>query len=169
MSLADHPIQTDQNRRRYPTRIGSIEEEAVDPWISLMTLGVRDIERSRRFYREGLGWPMSTASAEDVAFFRTGGVVLALYKREMLAADGNLSPEGSGFAGIGLAHNVATRELVDAALEAAVHVGGTLLKPGNETEWGGYTGYFADPDGFLWEIAWNPGFPLRENGSIDLP
>src|SRR5215203_5713941 len=97
MSLADHPIQTDQNRRRYPTRIGSIEEEAVDPWISLMTLGVRDIERSRRFYREGLGWPMSTASAEDVAFFRTGGVVLALYKREMIAADANLSPEGSGF------------------------------------------------------------------------
>ncbi len=141
----------------------------MDPWISLMTLGVRDIERSRRFYRDGRGWPMSAASSEDVAFFHTGGVVLALYKRELLAADANLSPEGSGFSGIGLAHNVATRELVDAALEAAVAAGGTLLKPGTAVEWGGYTGYFADPDGFLWEIAWNPDFPLREDGTIALP
>ena len=143
----------------------------MDPWISLMTLGVRDIERSRRFYRDGLGWPVSTASteSEDVAFVKTGGVVLALYKRELLAADAGLSPEGSGFAGIALAHNVAMRELVDAALEAAVDAGGTLLKPGTEAEWGGHTGYLADPDGFLWEIAWNPSFPLREDGSIDLP
>jgi catechol 2,3-dioxygenase-like lactoylglutathione lyase family enzyme len=141
----------------------------MDPWISLVTLGVRDIERSRRFYRDGLGWPMSTASTEDVAFFRAGGVVLALYRRELLAADANISPEGSGFAGIALAHNVATREFVDAALKAAVDAGGTLLKSGTEAEWGGYTGYFADPDGFLWEIAWNPGFPLREDGTIDLP
>ena len=141
----------------------------MNPWISLMTLGVRDIERSRRFYRDGLGWPMSAASTEDVTFFRTGGVVLALYKRELLAADANLSPDGSGFAGISLAHNVATRELVDAALEAAVDAGGRLLKPGTETAWGGYIGYFADPDDFLWEIAWNPGFPLREDGSIELP
>jgi uncharacterized protein len=128
------------------------------------TRRARDIERSRRFYRDGLGGPMSLASTEDVAFFRIGGVMLALYKREMLTADANLSPEGSGLAGIGLAHNVAARELVDAALEAAVHVGGTLLKPGTETEWGGHTGYFADPDGFPWEIAWNPEFPLREDG-----
>jgi uncharacterized glyoxalase superfamily protein PhnB len=92
---------------------------------------------------------MLPASTEGVAFFRTRGVVLALYEREMLAADANLSPEGSGFAGIGLAHNVATRELVDAVLEAAVAAGGTLLKSGTETEWGGYTGYFADPDVFL--------------------
>jgi uncharacterized protein len=141
----------------------------MEPWISLLTLGVRDIERSRRFYRDGLGWPESAAGTADVAFFRTGGVVLALYRRDLLAADANLSPEGSGFAGIGLAHNVATRERVDAALLAAVAAGGTLLKPGTETEWGGYTGYFADPDGFLWEIACNPGFPLREDGSIDLP
>ena len=141
----------------------------MDPWISLMTLGVRDIERSRRFYRDGLGWPMSVASTEDVAFFRTGGMVLALYNRELLAADANVSPEGTGFAGIALAHNVATRELVDAAPEAAVAAGGTPLKAGIKTEWGGDTGYFADPDGFLWEIAWNPGFPLREDGSIDLP
>ena len=150
------------------TRIRSTEEEVVDPWISLMTLGVRDIERSRRFYRGGLGWPMSVASTEDVAFFRTGGMVLALYKWELFAADADLSPEGSGFAGISLAHNVATRELVDAALGAAVAAGGTLLKSGTETEWGGYTGYFVDPDGFLWEIAWNPGVQMREDGTIDL-
>ena len=143
----------------------------MDSWISLITLGMRDVERSRRFYRDGLGWPESTASmeSEDVAFLHTGGVVLALYKRELLAAAADLSPVGSGFAGFALAHNVATRELVDAALEVAVDAGGTLLKPGTETEWGGYTGYFADPDGFLWEIAWNPSFPLREDGSIDLP
>jgi len=141
----------------------------VERGISRMTLGVRDIERSRRFYRDGLDWPMSAASRDDVAFFGTGGVVFALYKRELLAADANLSPEGSGFAGIGLAHNVARRELVDAALEAAVAAGGTLLNPGSETVWGGDGGYFADPDGFLWQIVWNRGFSLREDGSIDLP
>ena len=143
----------------------------MDPWISLITLGVRDIERSHRFYRGGLSWPESAASTEsgDVAFFQTGGVVLALYKRELLAADADLPPQGSGFAGFALAHNVATRELVDAALEAAVEAGGTLLKLGTEVEWGGDTGYFADPDGFLWEVAWNPSLPLREDGSIELP
>ena len=141
----------------------------MDPWISLMTLGVRDIERSRHFYRDGLGWPMSAASSDDVAFFRTGGVVLALYKRELLAADANLSPEGSGFAGIALAHNVSTREMVDSALEAAVDAGGTLLKPGTAVEWGGYTGYFADPDGYPWEVAHNPHFPIGEDGRITIP
>ena len=141
----------------------------MDPWISLITLGVRDLTRSRRFYQEGLGWPLSTASTDDVAFFHTGGVVLALYPRELLAADSNISPQGSGFPGIALAHNVATRELVDAALEATVAAGGRLLKPATEAEWGGYSGYFADPDGFAWEIAWNPGFPLREDGTIELP
>lgn len=141
----------------------------MDPWISLITLGVRDLPRSRHFYQDGLGWPLSAASTEDVAFFHTGGVVLALYKRELLAADANLLPEGSGFAGIALAHNVASRELVDAALAAAQIAGGTLLKPATQAEWGGYGGYFADPDGFPWEIAWNPGFPLRADGTIDLP
>ena len=141
----------------------------MDPWISLITLGVRDLECSRRFYRDGLGWPVSTTGTEDVAFFHTGGVVLALYKRELLAGDAGLSPEGSGFARFALAHNVATRELVDAALDTAVDAGATLLKPGTEAEWGGYTGYFADPDGFLWEVAWNPGFPLQKDGSIKLP
>ena len=141
----------------------------MDPWISLVTLGVRDIERSRRFYQDGLGWPLSSASTEDVAFFHTGGVVLALYKRVLLAADANLSPEGSGFVGMALAHNVATRELVDAALKTAIAAGATLLKPATDGKWGGYSGYFADPDGFPWEIAWNPGFPLREDGTIALP
>ena len=97
----------------------------MDPWISLITLGVRDLARSRRFYQDGLGWPLSTASSEQVAFFRTGGVVLALYPRTSLAADADLSPVGSGFAGIALAHNVPARERVDAALEAAVAAGST--------------------------------------------
>ena len=106
---------------------------------------------------------------EDVAFFHTGGVGLALYKRELLAAEANLLPNGSGFAGFALTHNVTSRELVDSALEAAEAAGGTLLKPATEAEWGGYSGYFADPDGFPWEIAWNPGFPLRKDGTLELP
>ena len=126
----------------------STEEERVNPWISLITLGVRDLARSRRFYQEGLGWPLSSASTVDVTFFDTGGVVLALYPRELLAADADISPEGAGFHGFALAHNVATRALVDTALEAAVAAGGTLLKPATEAEWSGYSGYFADPDGF---------------------
>jgi uncharacterized protein len=107
-------------------------------------------------------------STEDVAFFQTGGVVLALYPGELLAADANISSEGVGFPGIAPAHNVSTRELVDTAREAAVAAGGPLLKSGTEAEWGGYTGYFTDPDGFLWELAWNPGFPLQEDGTIEL-
>ncbi len=137
--------------------------------ISLITLGVGDFERARRFYRDGLGWPMSGASGEDVAFFRTGGVVLALYPRPLLAADAHLSPDGSGFGGIALAHNVATREAVDAVLAEAVAAGATLLKPAVDAEWGGYSGYFADPDGYPWEVAWNPHFPLGPDGSVQLP
>jgi catechol 2,3-dioxygenase-like lactoylglutathione lyase family enzyme len=106
----------------------------VDPWISLITLGVRDLARSQRFYQDGLGWPLSAAIPEDVAFFHTGGVVLALYKRELLAAETKISAEESGFARFGLAHNVATWEQVDTALEAAVAADGSLLQPGTEAE-----------------------------------
>jgi predicted enzyme related to lactoylglutathione lyase len=101
----------------------------VEPRISLVTLGVRDLRRAVRFYEEGLGWPRSSVGGDEVAFFRTGGVVLALFPREALAADANLPAAGSGFGGVALAHNVARRELVDAALTAAVAAGGTVLKP----------------------------------------
>jgi catechol 2,3-dioxygenase-like lactoylglutathione lyase family enzyme len=140
----------------------------MDARISLITLGVADLARSLRFYRDGLGWPLSSASG-DAAFFRTGGVVLALYPRVALAADAHLSPDGSGFGGIALAHNVAAREQVDVILAEAVAAGATLLKPAHEAEWGGYSGYFADPDGYPWEVAWNPYFPLAADGTIQLP
>ena len=141
----------------------------MEPRISLITLGVGDLERSLRFYRDGLGWPTSSASQADVAFFHTGGAVLALYPRHLLAADAHLPPEASGFGGIALAHNVASKDAVDAALAEAVAAGGRLLKAAVAAEWGGYSGYFADPDGYPWEVAWNPFFPLRPDGSLELP
>ncbi|HEY7062890.1 MAG TPA: VOC family protein [Chloroflexota bacterium] len=142
----------------------------MEPRISLITLGVADLERAQRFYRDGLGLPLSSASvAGEVAFFRTGGTVLALWWRASLAADANLPREGSGFGGIALAHNVRTREAVDAVLAEAVAAGGRLLKGAAATEYGGYAGYFADPDGHPWEVAWNPHFPFAPDGSLELP
>lgn len=137
--------------------------------ISLVTLGVSDFQRALAFYRDGLGWPVSSASGDDVAFFRTGGAVLALYPRALLAEDANLPADGSGFGGIALAHNVGSKELVDEALATAVAAGGTILKPAEDAFWGGYSGYFADPDGYPWEVAWNPFFPLAPDGSVQLP
>ncbi len=145
-------------------------EGIVDPRISMITLGVADLERALRFYRDGLRFPLSSASVDGVvAFFRTGGPVLALWSRAALAADAHLPPDGSGFAGIALAHNVPSREAVDAVLAEAVAAGGRLLKAGTAADWGGYSGYFADPDGYPWEVAWNPGFPLAADGSLQLP
>jgi uncharacterized glyoxalase superfamily protein PhnB len=141
----------------------------MEPRVSLITLGVRDFERAVRFYRDGLGWPTSAASGEDVAFFRTGGVVFTLYRRQMLVDDMGIEDTGSGFSGITLAHNVASKELVEQVLSEAEAAGATLLKPGEDTFWGGCVGYFQDPEGFVWEVAWNPGFPLADDGSVILP
>lgn len=142
----------------------------MEPRITLITLGVRDLDRALRFYRDGLGWPLSSASvAGEVVFFRSGGAVLALYPRDLLASDAHVPAEGSGFGGIALAHNVHERGEVDAILAQATAAGGSILKPAEEADWGGYHGYFADPDGFPWEIAWNPGFPFARDGSLDLP
>ena len=139
------------------------------PYVSLITLGVEDLDRSVTFYRDGLGWPVSGASAEDVAFLRTGGVVLSLYPRDKLAQDARVQSVGAGFRGITLAHNVPEREDVDRALETAVAAGARLIKPAEDAYWGGRSGYFADPDGHLWEVAWNPYFPLGPGGYPELP
>ncbi len=136
--------------------------------LTLVTLGVRDLDASRQFY-ERLGWTRSVRAAEGVAFFQAGGVVLSLYPRDDLAADAQLAAEGSGFCGFALAHNVRQREEVDSALAEAIQAGARLLKPAQEAFWGGYSGYFADPDGFPWEVAWNPGFPLGDDGLLQLP
>lgn len=136
--------------------------------ISLVTLGVGDLSRSVAFY-EALGWQRSVKQAEGVAFFQMGGMAFGLYPLDSLAADAGVSAERSGFPGFALAHNTRTREGVDAVLAEAVAKGGKIVKPAEEAFWGGYSGYFADPDGFLWEVAWNPGFVIREDGSIELP
>lgn len=141
----------------------------MDARISLVTLGVRDVARAARFYQEGLGWRRSSAGDADVAFFHTGGAVFGLYRRDLLAHDAMQSPEGSGYTPVTLSHNVATRDLVDSVMAEAAAAGAIVLVAPREAEWGGYMGHFADPEGFVWEIAWNPFFPLGEDGSLQLP
>lgn len=135
------------------------------PRISMITLGVRDLEKSVRFYEAGLGFPRMD-SPPEVAFFTLNGTWLGLYGREALAEDAGISPEGNGFSGIAIAHNVESEALVDEVIAQAVSAGGKLIKPGQKVFWGGYSGYFADPDGYLWEVAHNPLFwvgPKDEN------
>ncbi|WP_020484974.1 VOC family protein [Methylomonas sp. MK1] len=127
--------------------------------ISFVTLGVADLERSRRFY-QALGWQESSGSQEEVAFFQVGSIAFALFGREALADDANVSPEGSGFPGFSLAHNVPSEQDVETTLLEAVSAGGKLVRSGEKAAWGGFRGYFADPDGFLWEVCFNPFFPL---------
>ncbi|HEX3244620.1 MAG TPA: VOC family protein [Chloroflexota bacterium] len=143
----------------------------MEPRITLITLGTRNLERSVRFYRDGLGWKRSSVGEEtnEVAFFHTGGCILAVWLREALARDVGVPDDGTGFAGFSLAHNVRTREEVDRVLKTVERAGGSIARPGKELDWGGYAGYFADPDGHLWEVAWNPGFPILEDGTVDLP
>ncbi len=123
--------------------------------ISMITLGVADLERSVRFYTEGLGWERM-ASPPSVAFFPLNGTWLGLYGREALAEDAGVGAEGEGFRAVTLAHNVANEAEVDEVLALAVAAGARLVKPGQAVSWGGYAGYFADPDGHLWEVAYNP-------------
>lgn len=134
--------------------------------MSLITLGVGDLPRARRFY-EGLGWQVGMAVDDEVVFFQLNGLILSLYPRTALARDAGVVDEG-GFAGITLAHNVRSEPEVDAVLSEAERVGGRVVKPASRSEWGGYSGYFADPDGHLWEVAHNPGFPIDAEGNTRL-
>ncbi len=140
----------------------------MDPRVSCITLGVADIAASRKFY-EALGFKASTASQDAVTFFNAGGIVLALFGRDALARDAGLHGGAAGFSGISLSHNVNSEAEVDAALGEAVAAGARLLKPGQKAFWGGYSGYFTDPDGHLWEIAFNPFMPLDSDGRVTLP
>jgi catechol 2,3-dioxygenase-like lactoylglutathione lyase family enzyme len=143
----------------------------VEPRISLITLGVSDLQRSLRFYRDGLGLPTTWDGEKGVVFFRTQGVRLALYPYDELAKDvgdefvGRPMPR---FPGVTLAHNVRERAEVDAVLARAEAAGARIEKPAQDTFWGGYAGYFSDPDGHLWEVAWG-AFPFHEDGSLDIP
>jgi uncharacterized protein len=139
----------------------------VDQRVSLVTLGVADVARARRFY-EALGWRSAAADGDDVVFFQAGGMVVALWSRHELAADSAVTDAG-GWGGITLAHNVASPEAVDAVLAEAAAAGGQIGRPSSATFWGGYSGVFIDPDGHPWEVAHNPFWTILEDGSIRLP
>jgi uncharacterized protein len=134
--------------------------------VSLVTLGVADLARSRAFY-EGLGWTTRAEPDDDVVFFQAGGMIVALWDRAQLAEDSVVDNAG-GWGGVTLAHNVRSPEEVDAVLAEAEAAGATVGRPGAETFWGGYSGVFLDPDGHPWEIAHNPGWTLADDGSIRL-
>jgi catechol 2,3-dioxygenase-like lactoylglutathione lyase family enzyme len=133
--------------------------------VSLITLGVADLDRSRRFY-EALGWKRGNRD-DGVVFFQIPGGVFALWSRAALAADAGVTDTG-GFGGVALAYNGRTRAEVDAVLAEATAAGGRVLKAAEETFWGGYSAYFADPDGHVWEVAHNPGWSIAEDGSVRL-
>ncbi len=135
--------------------------------VSLITLGVADLGRARRFY-EALGWTTRAAPAGDVVFFQAGGLVVALWSRAALAEDSGVD-DGGGWGGITLAHNVRSPADVDAVLTEAEAAGATIARRGAPTFWGGYSGVFVDPDGHPWEVAHNPHWQLTENGSVLLP
>jgi len=138
----------------------------MDQRLSLVTLGVANLDRSRRFY-EALGWRRHGDQAE-VVFFQAGAVVLGLYGREALAEDARVPAEGSGFGGMTIAYNTRSRDEVDTVLAEAKAAGAVIKKPAEEAFWGGYSGYFADPDGHLWEVAWNPYWTIADDGSVKL-
>ena len=125
------------------------------PHITIITLGVEDLQHSVDFYQNGLGFPIM-GDSDSIAFFKMEGIILALYPRDKLAEDITIAPEGTGFQGFTLAHNVDSPEEVDRTLAEAVEAGAELVKPGQKVFWGGYSGYFKDPDGFYWEVAHNP-------------
>jgi uncharacterized protein len=139
------------------------------PRINLVTLGVTDMARSRAFY-EKLGFVASSASNTDVTFFEANGIVFGLFGHHALAEDAHVTASAvPAFRGVSLAWNAESEARVDAIMDHALACGAKLSKPAQKVFWGGYSGYFADPDGHLWEVAYNPFFPLDENGRIKLP
>ena len=142
----------------------------MDQRLSLITLGVADLRKARKFYVDGLGWKPSRASEAAIVFIQMGGIGLSLFQHDALAEDAGVASGGpSGFRGFTLAQNVASKAEVDAVMKLAVKAGGRAMRPAADTFWGGYAGYFADPDGTLWEVAWNPHFQLGPNGELILP
>jgi catechol 2,3-dioxygenase-like lactoylglutathione lyase family enzyme len=139
----------------------------MEPRISIVTLGVADMPRMRTFY-EAMGFRAS-GPGDGVTFFQAGGSILALFGRKDLAEDAHVENSMPGFSGISLAYCARSEAEVDAVIAEAVQAGGKMLKPGQTVFWGGYSGYFADPEGNLWEVAHNPFFPLDAQGNIKLP
>jgi len=141
--------------------------------LTMVTLGVRDLARARAFYEQGLGWTLGGGVEGQVAFYQLGGLLLGLYGLEALAEDAKLElaplAPGKSFGGITLAYNQPDKAAVDATLKEAAAAGATILKAAEEVFWGGYSGYFADPDGHPWEVAFNPFWTLNDDGSVTLP
>ena len=128
----------------------------MQPRISMVSLGVADLVRATQFYQEGLGLPRLEPYKETITFFDLNGTWLGLYPWDKLAEDAGVRAAGTGYRGMALAHNLHSKAEVDAVMAQAIAAGGTLLKQPQEVFWGGYSGYFADPDGHLWELAYNP-------------
>lgn len=135
--------------------------------LHIVTLGVRDLEASKKFYSGTIGWKIARPQ-EGIAFFQAGGVVLALFPRDELAADATVSAEGSGFDGFSLAHNAQSEAEVDEIIADLKSKGVKIVKEPQKVFWGGYSSYFADPDDHLWEVAYNPFFPFNESGNLKL-
>jgi hypothetical protein len=133
--------------------------------ISIVTLGVKDLAISKKFYAGGLGWKPLFENRE-IIFFQAGGTVFALFLRDSLAEDFKADPKTFGRASMALGYNVRHKSEVDPLFRLAVEAGAAILKPPTEASWGGYSGYFADPDGFAWEVAWNPAWPIAADGSV---
>jgi uncharacterized protein len=142
------------------------ETEAMEQRISIVTLGVKDLAASKRFYVDGLGWKPAFENKE-IIFFQTGGMIFALFLRNELAKDFEADAAMFGRAAMALAHNVRTKAEVGPLMKRATDAGATILKPAREASWGGYSGYFADPDGFAWEVAWNPAWRIAKDGTIE--
>lgn len=138
----------------------------MQPRLSLVTLGTLDFDRAVKFYRDGLGWDAELH--EDTAFFQLPGIILSIYPREKLAADAKTSPEGSGFSGITLAYNTGSEAEVNEVFEIVKNLGAEIVKMPEKAFWGGYSGYFKDPDGFLWEVAFNPFWKMHEDGRVTM-
>lgn len=136
--------------------------------ISLLTLAVHDLPRSVAFFR-ALGWEPSVKDAPGAAFFQTGSAAVGLYPRENLFRDLGLPDDGAGCGGITVGYNTRTREEVDEVLDKVRALGAEIVKEAHEIFWGGYVGFFRDLDGHIWEVAWNPGFPITDDGAVILP
>jgi predicted lactoylglutathione lyase len=134
--------------------------------INFVTLGVQDLIKSKRFFFDLFGWMPQDQESNDIVFFDMGGWMLALYPWKLLAEDITILPEGNGFRGFALAHNVPTKEDVGKMLELAERCGAKIIKPAQDVFWGGHSGYFQDLDGYYWEIAWNPFYPLLPDGTL---
>ena len=137
--------------------------------LNILTLGVKDFQKALSFYEQGLGWKKSSASQGDIAFFSLGGIVLALYPRHLLAEDALVEDAGSGFAGFSISYNAKSEKEVDEVLEKVKAAGARVIKPAQKVFWGGYSGYFKDPDGHLFEVAYNPFWGFDANDNLDLP